>query len=143
MPEGLRVTICRSKTDQEAKGTVIGIPRGAIACPVAALTAWLTVAAITSGPVFRPIAKNGRVRDRRLTPHSVAVIIKRHAARVGLEPQDFAGHSLRSGFLTTAAARGATIFKLRDQSRHKSMETLSSYVRDAAIFDDHAGADLL
>ena len=66
-----------------------------------------------------------------------------HAARVGLDPADFSGHSLRSGFLTSAAARGASIFKMADQSRHRSMDALRGYVRDAEIFRDHAGADLL
>ncbi len=143
VPEGLRVTIRRSKTDQEAQGAVIGIPRGAIACPVAAISEWLSAAGIASGPVFRPIAKNGRIRDRRLTPHSVAAIIKRHAARIGLEPQDFAGHSLRSGFLTSAAARGAGLFRMADQSRHRSLEVLRGYIRSAEIFKNHPGEGLL
>jgi site-specific recombinase XerD len=93
--------------------------------------------------VFRPIAKGERIQGARLTDRSIAVIVKAHAARVGLDPAAFAGHSLRSGFLTSAAARGASIFKMADQSRHKSMDTLKSYVRDAEIFKDHAGKGLL
>jgi integrase len=142
-PEGFRVTIHRSKTDQEGHGDVIAVPRGTIACPVAALKAWLEAAAISEGPVFRPIAKGERVQSERLTDRSVANIVKAHAARVGLDPAAFAGHSLRSGFLTSAAARGASIFKMADQSRHKSMDTLRDYVRDAEIFKDHAGKGLL
>jgi integrase len=122
--DGLRVTIRRSKTDQEGHGDVIEVPRGTIACPVAALKAWLEAATITEGPVFRPIAKGERIADARLTDRSIATIVKAHAARVGLDPAAFAGHSLRSGFLTSAAARGASIFKMADQSRHKSMDTL-------------------
>jgi site-specific recombinase XerD len=141
--DGLRVTIRRSKTDQEGHGDVIAVPRGTIACPVAALKAWLEAAAITEGPVFRPVAKGERISDARLTDRSIANIVKVHAARVGLDPAAFAGHSLRSGFLTSAAARGASIFKMADQSRHKSMDTLRGYVRDAEIFKDHAGAGLL
>jgi site-specific recombinase XerD len=109
-PEGLRITIRRSKTDQEGHGHVIAIPRGMIACPVAALKAWHEAAAITEGPVFRPIAKGGRIQAARLTDRSVADIVKAHARRAGLDPKQFAGHSLRSGFLTSAAARGASIF---------------------------------
>ena len=52
-------------------------------------------------------------------------------------------HSLRSGFLTSAAAKGASIFKMMDVSRHRSVDTLRGYVRDAEIFKDHAGAGLL
>jgi len=143
MAEGLRINIRHSKTDQEGRGDVIAIPRGAIACPVEALMTWLTVAGITTGPVFRPIAKGGRIQDNRLTDRSVSQIIKIHAARVGLESTEFSGHSLRSGFLTSAAARGASIFRMADQSRHKSMDVLRGYVRNAEIFRDHAGAGLL
>ena len=74
--------------------------------------------------VFRPVAKGGRIQAMRLTDRSVAAIVKAHAQRAGLDPKLFAGHSLRSGFLTSAAARGASIFKMADQSRHKSMDTL-------------------
>ena len=62
---------------------------------------------------------------------------------IGLDASAFGGHSLRSGFLTSAAARGANIFKMADQSGHKSMDTLRGYVRNAEIFQDHAGAGLL
>jgi len=62
---------------------------------------------------------------------------------VGLDAAQFSGHSLRSGFLTSAARRGASIFKMMDVSRHKSMDTLRGYVRDADLFRDHAGAGLL
>ena len=50
---------------------------------------------------------------------------------------------MRSGFLTSAAARGASIFKMADQSRHKNMDTLPGYVRDAELFKDHSGRGLL
>ena len=114
-----------------------------IACPVAAVKAWLKAADITDGPVFGPIAKGGRIQAARLTDRSVADVVKTHARRAGLDPKQFAGHSLRSGFLTSAAARGASIFKMADQSRHKSIDTLRGYVRDAEIFKDHAGGGLL
>jgi site-specific recombinase XerD len=141
--EGLRINIRHSKTDQEGRGEVIAIPRGSIACPVVALMTWIASASITAGAVFRPVTKNGRILSTRLTDRSVAKIIKTHAARVGLEPGQFSGHSLRAGFLTSAAARGASIFKMADQSRHKSMHVLRSYVRDAEVFRNHAGDGLL
>jgi hypothetical protein len=62
--------------------------------------------------------------------------------RAGLDPAIFAGHSLRSGFLTSAKRR-ASLFKMMDVSRHKSVDTLRGYVRDAELFTDHAGAGLL
>jgi hypothetical protein len=73
----------------------------------------------------------------------VAEIVKSCAARLGLAVADYSGHSLRSGFLTSAARRGASVFKMRDVSRHKSMDVLQGYVRDAELFRDHAGAGLL
>ena len=82
-------------------------------------------------------------RHLRLSDQSVADVVKAHAGRIGLNAADFSGHSLRSGFLTSAAARGASIFKMMDVSRHKSVDTLRGYVRDADLFRDHAGAGLL
>jgi site-specific recombinase XerD len=139
---GFKVTIRHSKTDQEGAGQVIAIIRGSVACPVAALKAWLQVAGITAGPIFRSVKKGGAVAGR-LPAQSVADIVKTYAERVGLDPVLFAGHSMRAGFLTSAAKRGASIFKMMDQSRHRSVETLRGYVRDAEIFKEHAAAGLL
>jgi site-specific recombinase XerD len=141
--DGLLVTIRRLKTDQEGRAGTIAIVRGQIACPVAALRVWLTAGGISDGPIFRPIGKGGRVRPMRLTDRSVADIVKCHAERLGLDPKGFSGHSLRAGFLTSAAARGASLFKMADVSRHRSMDTLRGYVRDAEAFKNHAGEGLL
>lgn len=78
-----------------------------------------------------------------MTAQTVALVIKRLALRAGLDPERYAGHSLRSGFLTSAARARANIFKMADQSRHKSLDVLRGYVRDAERFDDHAGTGLL
>lgn len=141
--DGLLVTIRKSKTDQEARGQTIAILRGTIADPVKALRDWLDRAGITEGAVFRPVSRSGRVRQTRLTDRSVAEIVKRRAAKIGLDPADFAGHSLRAGFITSAAARGANKFRIMDVSRHKSMDVLCSYVRTVEAFQDHAGVGLL
>jgi integrase len=140
---GLLVTIRRSKTDQEGEGVTIAIARGDIACPAQALREWLDAAGIETGPIFRPINKGGTVAQERLTDRSVANIVKAYAGRAGFDASTFSGHSLRSGFLTSAAAKGASIFKMMDVSRHKSVDTLRGYVRDAELFKDHAGAGLL
>jgi integrase len=137
------VTIRRGKTDQEGAGRTIAIPRGDVACPVKALRAWLEAAAIDAGPIFRPIDRGGTVRRSRLTCRSVANFVKAYAARAGFDAGTYSGHSLRSGFLTSAAAKGASIFKMMDQSGHKSVDTLRGYVRDAELFKDHAGTGLL
>jgi hypothetical protein len=113
---GLLVTIRGSKTDQERQGETIAIARGRMACPVQALRAWLDVAGIEAGPIFRPIDRGGTVRDLRLTCRSIANIVKA-AERAGLDSASYSGHSLRSGFLTSAAGNGASIFKMMDVSR--------------------------
>jgi site-specific recombinase XerD len=140
---GLLVKIRGSKTDQERAGVTIAIARGDVACPAKALREWLDAAGIEAGPIFRPIDKGGTVRASRLTCRSVANIVKAYAGRAGFDASAFSGHSLRAGFLTSAAGKGASIFKMMDVSRHKSVETLRGYVRDAELFKDHAGAGLL
>jgi integrase len=140
---GLLIKIRRSKTDQEGEGITIAIAKGDVACPARALREWLDAAGIETGPIFRAINKGGTVATDRLTGRSVANIVKAYAGRAGFDASTFSGHSLRSGFLTSAAANGASIFKMMDVSRHKSVDTLRGYVRDAELFKDHAGAGLL
>jgi len=144
-PEGLTIKIASSKTDQEGEGQTIAIPRVADSnyCPVQAVLDWLVVAEITSGALFRRLHRGDTVGSTRLTAQSVALVIKDLALRAGLDPARYAGHSLRSGFLTSAARARANIFKMADQSRHKSLDVLRGYVRDAERFDDHAGTGLL
>jgi integrase len=89
---------------------------------------WLAAAEISSGPVFRAVALGGKVSDRPLADDSAARVVKRYAARVGLEVATFSGHSLRSGFLTSAAESGANVFKMAAVSRHRSLDTLRGYV---------------
>lgn len=142
---GLYVTIKRSKTDQEGIGTKIAVVPGATACPIVAVKEWMSAGGITSGPLFRRIRnpKSQRVMPDRLHHQAVSLVVKAHISKLGLEVGDFSAHSLRAGFLTSAANRGASIFKMRAVSRHKSIDVLSSYVRDADAFTDHAGAGLL
>jgi hypothetical protein len=89
-PEGLRLTIHRSKTDQGGVGAVVAVCRGSIACHVAAVRNWLA-AAITEGPVFRPVGKGGRPLSNRLSLQNVALIVKAYAARLGTIPACFQG----------------------------------------------------
>jgi len=140
VPDGLRVRVVRSKTDQEGRGVVIAVPDGRRLHPVAHLEAWLARAGVSTGPVFRSLV-NGRVGSA-LTDQSVSLIVKRRTAAAGYAAADFAAHSLRSGFLTSAAA-GASIWKMRKVSRHKSVQVLSDYVRNSDLLKDHAGKDFL
>jgi site-specific recombinase XerD len=143
--EGMLVTLRRSKTDQEGLGRRVAIPRGEIACPVAALRAWLDAAGISEGAIFRRIFNkcSQRMTDRRLAPRNVAAIVKQGAARLGFDPSTFGGHSLRAGFVTSAVKRGANLIKITDVTGHRSLEMLKTYSRDAEAFVGHAGAGLL
>jgi site-specific recombinase XerD len=144
-PEGLLVTLRRSKTDQEGIGRRVAIPRGEIACPIAALRAWLKAAGIAEGAIFRRVVnrRNQRVTDRRLAPRNVAAIVKAGAVKLGFDPASFGGHSLRAGFVTSAVKRGANLIKITDVTGHRSLEMLKTYSRDAEAFVGHAGAGLL
>jgi site-specific recombinase XerD len=135
---GLRVTIRRSKTDQDGAGQEIAIARGDVHCPVLAVKAWMQAAGIADGYVFRPFARNGRVLERQLSDRAVANLVKAYAERAGFRVEDFSGHSLRAGAVTTAAESGAPLLKMAELSRHKSMEVLRGYVRSADLFKNHA-----
>ncbi len=143
VPDGLRILIRRSKGDQEGQGQEVAIPRGYKLRPVEAVQTWLAAAEISTGPVFRAVGRGGRVSCEALADDSAARIVKRYASRVGLDPASYAGHSLRSGFLTSAAESGASIWKLSEVSRHKSLDTLRGYVRRVDLFKEHAGAAFL
>jgi site-specific recombinase XerD len=142
-PQGVLVTIRRSKTDQDGIGRKVAIPRGTIACPVAALQAWLAAAGIDDGPIFRRVRGRAVAGTKRLTARIVATIVQDAATRLGFDPTTFGAHSLRAGFITSAAKRGRNLFKICDISGHKSLEMLRTYVRDAELFVDNAGDGLL
>ena len=150
--DGLRVTVRRSKTDQEGQGVEKAIPHGRFIRPVALLREWLDAAGINEGPVFRPVSRSGNVRSLgsnaeveterrapRLTTQAVADIIKRYTAAAGLDPALFGAHSLRAGFITTAAERGADLARIMDVSGHRDPRTVVGYIRRASMFKDHAG----
>jgi len=142
--EGVHVRIRRSKTDQEGVGDFVSIPYGSRLRPIRALKDWLDAARITEGPLFRPIRKGGNVVEvERLSDRSVANIVKAHAEAVGLDPAVFSGHSLRSGFVTSALQAGADVLRVMDVTRHRQINTLKVYDRRAKAFKQHAGEAFL
>ena len=144
VPQGVIVTVTRSKTDQAGKGRKVGIPYGCGAiCPVKALNDWLEAANINQGPVFRSVSRHGHVSDKRLSPEAVALIVKARAAAAGLDPAKYAGHSLRAGLATSAAAVGVSSLKIREQTGHASDAMLRRYIRDGETFIDNAAGALL
>jgi site-specific recombinase XerD len=141
-PDGVRLTIRRSKTDQEGKGQAISVPRGTKLKPQQALDEWLAASEITEGPIFRGVRGSTILRGR-LQPKQVARIVKKSATALGLDPAIFAGHSLRSGFVTSALESGADVLRIMDVTRHTEIRTLKAYDRRARGFKDHAGKSFL
>ena len=138
--EGLVVTLRRSKTDQEAEGRKVAIPRGREAgtCPVRALSAWLAASGIADGPLFRRVNRHGQMLPQRLSGEAVAIVVKRWAAAAGLAPEEFAGHSLRAGLATAAAIAGKSERAIMSQTGHRSPMTVRRYIRDANLFRENA-----
>ncbi len=143
VPEGLRLTIRGSKTDQTGQGATIAIPEGMRLAPKARLMAWLAAAGHDEGPLFRRLTRGDEPMATAMSDRAVARLVQGAAVRAGLDPRRFAGHSLRAGFLTESAARGATIFKMQEVSRHKTVQILADYVRNAELFKNHAGTGFL
>lgn len=142
--EGVIVTVRRSKTDQERRGVEKGIPYAgnAALCPVRAVRAWIDAATLSAGPIFRAIDRHGNVAAERMSDRSVARIVQRAAVDAGIE-EDVAGHSLRAGFATTAAARGKSLDAIMRQTGHRSERVARTYIRHATMFVENAAAGLV
>jgi len=142
--QGIVLHLRRSKTDQTGQGRKIAIPHGRTRwCPVRHLTDWLTHARIEEGPLSRSIDRHGRIACARLSGDAVAAILKKRVQAAGYDPMTFSGHSLRAGFATSAVMAGASTFKIRAQTGHKSDTMLSRYVRDGNLFTNNAAGAVL
>jgi site-specific recombinase XerD len=140
--DGLVVTLRRAKTDQEGAGRAVGIPYGSnpATCPVRALERWLAAAAITDGPLLRGVDRHGRLLPGRLGDRAVARVVQRAAAAAGLDSTQYAGHSLRAGLATAAAAANVPERVIALQTGHKSMAILRRYIRAGSLFTENAAA---
>jgi integrase len=139
-PHGLVATVRRSKTDQEGQGRKVGIPAGADekTCPVKAIAGWRAAAHIESGPIFRGVNRHGHVSGERLSAEAVGIVVKRHVEKLGYDPAEFAGHSLRAGLATSAAAAGKSERAIMNQTGHRSLTTVRRYIRDGNLFRENA-----
>jgi len=140
VPEGVKIIIRRSKTDQFGEGMVKGLPyfEKEKYCPVINLKNWLKVSKIKSGPIFRRFVKGSKLTDYRLTDQSVVLIIKEYLNLAGIENKNFSGHSLRSGFATVAAESGADERSIMAMTGHKTSQMVRRYIREANIFKNNA-----
>jgi len=142
--ESLRIILHRSKTDQEGKGFTKGLAASTdpALCPARALRAWLVAAKIREGAIFRSI-RHGGALGGRLTAQSVALIVKTRSGAAGYDPRAFAGHSLRSGFVTAAVESDKPLDEIMRQTAHRRTDTLLGYIRHADVMKKNASSGLL
>ena len=126
--EGVKIFIKRSKTDQSGEGSIKAIPYfdNEIYCPVKTLKKWLSEEKIKTGKIFN-------VSDK-----TIALIIKKYSNLAGFDSNKYAGHSLRSGFATSAAEAGAEERSIMNMTGHKSTEMVRRYIKEANLFKNNA-----
>ena len=126
--EGVKIFIKRSKTDQSGEGMIKAIPYfdNKLFCPVTKLEDWINFSEIKSGKVFE------------ISDKSVALIIKKYASLSGLDPIKYGGHSLRSGFATSAAEFGAEERNIMAMTGHKTTQMVRRYIQEANLFKNNA-----
>ncbi len=138
--EGLKINIKRSKTDQFGEGSLKALPyfENSQYCPVASLQKWLDMSKINEGPLFRKFKKGSKISDKRLTDQTVALLIKKYLEMAGINSKNYSGHSLRSGFATSAAESGAEERSIMAMTGHKSTEMVRRYIKEANLFKNNA-----
>ena len=137
--EGLKINLKRSKTDQFGEGLVKGLPyfNNSQYCPVLTLKKWIEVSNINSGPLFRRFSKGSKLTNNRLTDQTVALLIKKYLKLAGIESKNYSGHSLRSGFATSAAESGVEERNIMAMTGHKSPEMVRRYIKEANLFKNN------
>ena len=140
VPEGLKIKLKKSKTDQYGKGFTKALPYfdNSQYCPVVSLKKWIEISKITSGAVFRRFSKGSRLSENRLTDQTVALLIKEYLKLTGIDSKNYSGHSLRSGFATSAAESGAEERSIMAMTGHKSTEMVRRYIKEANLFKNNA-----
>jgi len=138
--EGMKINLRRSKTDQYGEGFLKGIPYfdNPVYCPVISMQNWLKISKIDSGSLFRRFSKGAKLTEIRLTDQTVALIIKKYLQLAGIDSKNYSGHSLRSGFATSAADAGAEERSIMAMTGHKSTEMVRRYIKEANVFKNNA-----
>ena len=138
--EGVKITLRRSKTDQFGEGSIKAIPyfKDNIYCPVTTLKRWVNISKITSGALFRRFSKGSKLTSHRLTDQTVALLIKEYLIKSGVDSRNYSGHSLRSGFATSAAESGAEERNIMAMTGHKTTQMVRRYIQEANLFKNNA-----
>ena len=140
LEEGLKIRLKRSKTDQFGESFVKGLPYfdNSEYCPVVSIRNWIKISKINSGPLFRRFIKGSKLSDNRLSDQTVALLLKNYLKIAGIESSNYSGHSLRSGFATSAAESGAEERSIMAMTGHKSTEMVRRYIKEANLFKNNA-----
>jgi len=138
--EGLKIQIRRSKTDQFGEGLVKALPYfdSPRYCPVVSLKNWIVASKINSGALFKRFTKGSKLSEHRLTNQTVALLIKKYLELVGIDSKNYSGHSLRSGFATSAAEAGAEERSIMAMTGHKTTQMVRRYIKEANLFKNNA-----
>jgi len=138
--EGLKINLRRSKTDQFGEGFIKALPYfdNSQYCPVVSLKRWIEISEITSGALFRRFSKGSKLSNNRLTDQTVALLIKEYLQLAGIDSKNYSGHSLRSGFATSAAELGVEERSIMAMTGHKSTEMVRRYIKEANLFKNNA-----
>ena len=138
--EGVKINLRRSKTDQFGQGLLKALPYfdSNQYCPVVSLLKWIKISKINSGPLFRRFKKGSNLSQNRLTDQTVALLIKEYLNLAGIESKNYSGHSLRSGFATSAAESGVEERNIMAMTGHKSTEMVRRYIKEANLFKNNA-----
>ncbi len=137
--EGLKINLKRSKTDQFGFGFTKGLPYfdNSQYCPVTSIKKWIKISEINSGSLFRRLTKGSNLSEHRLTDQSVALLIKKYLELADIDSKNYSGHSLRSGFATSAAESGAEERSIMAMTGHKSTEMVRRYIKEANVFKNN------
>tara|TARA_B110000483_G_scaffold138915_1_gene165967 strand:+ start:468 stop:1424 length:957 start_codon:yes stop_codon:yes gene_type:complete len=138
--EGLKINLKKSKTDQFGEGSIKGLPYfdNSQYCPVLSLKEWINISNIDTGPLFRRFTKGSKLTESRLTDQTVALLLKKYLTLAGINNSNYSGHSLRSGFATSAAESGAEERSIMAMTGHKTTQMVRRYIREANIFKNNA-----
>ena len=144
-PQGLMISLPRSKTDQLGQGIVKAIPYGdGVCCPAKALQAWMSAAGIVSGPLFRRIDQWGHIGTAAMNPASVNTVLTQAAKLAKLaDSPALSSHSLRRGMATSAYRAGASFRDIKRQGGWRFDGTVQGYIEEADRFEENATSVLL
>ena len=138
--EGIKINLKKSKNDQFGEGFTKALPYfdNSKYCPVISIEKWIKKSNINTGPLFRRFTKGSNLSVNRLSDQTIALLVKTYLDLAGINSKDYSGHSLRSGFATSAAESGAEERSIMAMTGHKSTEMVRKYIKEANLFKNNA-----